>query len=242
MQLKDIQKGWFNLEESNTEVYSFSKLKKFLGFINFVMQDTMRLAVQSGLEKYKNFILKACEPHVKMTSTSDVALDYTCNNTVDPAAAAARAKKPPLFLLDLATTEPTPEKPLSTFCYSSTPESFTDSVLQYFDKSLGSSQKLTRVERKVMKNLFWSRDPIMTAVHPTEAWVVSYREAIAAAMQSSTTGVLRDYLKFLDPLTPFLQTNVEQFLEEIEIQYGGKQDPNVEVDEHEEEKVRQRGT
>jgi dynein heavy chain, axonemal len=37
-QLKDMRKGWFNLEETNNEVYSFSKLKKFLTFVNFVMQ------------------------------------------------------------------------------------------------------------------------------------------------------------------------------------------------------------
>lgn len=36
--LKDMKKGWFNLDETNNEVYAFSKLRKFLTFVNFAMQ------------------------------------------------------------------------------------------------------------------------------------------------------------------------------------------------------------
>ena len=36
--LKDVGKGWFNLHESNREVYEHSKLKKFLNMVNFMMQ------------------------------------------------------------------------------------------------------------------------------------------------------------------------------------------------------------
>ena len=36
--LVDITKGWFNLEETNWEVYQRSKLKKFLELTKFAMQ------------------------------------------------------------------------------------------------------------------------------------------------------------------------------------------------------------
>ena len=36
--LEDVHKGWFNIEEDNLEVYAFSKLKKFLVRLNFTMQ------------------------------------------------------------------------------------------------------------------------------------------------------------------------------------------------------------
>ena len=36
--LRDVGKGWFNLKESNRELYDFSKLRRFLTMINFLMQ------------------------------------------------------------------------------------------------------------------------------------------------------------------------------------------------------------
>ena len=48
-ELKNIGKGWFNLNENNAEVYRFSKLKKLFGVVNFMMQDCLRsLVEQSG--------------------------------------------------------------------------------------------------------------------------------------------------------------------------------------------------
>jgi len=39
--LESIGKGWFNLFESNKESYEFSKLKKLLTRIKYMMQDTI---------------------------------------------------------------------------------------------------------------------------------------------------------------------------------------------------------
>ena len=36
--LRDVGKGWFNLKESNRELYDFSKLRRFLTMVNFLMQ------------------------------------------------------------------------------------------------------------------------------------------------------------------------------------------------------------
>lgn len=172
-QLKDVSKGWFNLEESNTEVYKFSKLRKFLGFLNFIMQDTLRFAVEDSLLNYKKFIFTACAPPVTITSTNEVSVDFSLGGTLTEDAARLRSRKPPLFLLDLAIDTTTGDLPV--FGYSSSSSSFTSTVLQFFDKSLISIQKLIRIERKVMKNLFWSRDPVMNTVHPSEDWVSVYR-------------------------------------------------------------------
>jgi hypothetical protein len=35
-----VRKGWFNLDKMSDEVYKFSKLKKFLLYVNFMMEDT----------------------------------------------------------------------------------------------------------------------------------------------------------------------------------------------------------
>jgi len=36
--LRDVGKGWFNLHESNWNVYQISKLKKFMEMVKFNMQ------------------------------------------------------------------------------------------------------------------------------------------------------------------------------------------------------------
>ena len=36
--LRDVGKGWFNIHETNWEVYQISKLKKFMESVKFIMQ------------------------------------------------------------------------------------------------------------------------------------------------------------------------------------------------------------
>jgi len=48
--LKEVGKGWFNLEEKSREVYQFSKLKRFLTMSTFRMQDALRELLQCNLQ------------------------------------------------------------------------------------------------------------------------------------------------------------------------------------------------
>ena len=36
--LRDVGKGWFNIHETNWEVYQISKMKKFMEMVKFTMQ------------------------------------------------------------------------------------------------------------------------------------------------------------------------------------------------------------
>ena len=62
---KDVGKGWYNMHETNRETYEFSKLKKFLNMIRFVMEDTMRFLVEDSLRKFAKFISNACSAKVR---------------------------------------------------------------------------------------------------------------------------------------------------------------------------------
>lgn len=57
--LKDVGKGWFNLNETKREVYDISKLKKFMTMINFMMEDTLRFLAEDSLSSYSGFICGA---------------------------------------------------------------------------------------------------------------------------------------------------------------------------------------
>ncbi|CAM9224501.1 unnamed protein product, partial [Hapterophycus canaliculatus] len=53
--LKDVKKGWFNLDETSNEVYGFSKLRRFLAYVNFITQDTLRFLVQASLDEFVRY-------------------------------------------------------------------------------------------------------------------------------------------------------------------------------------------
>ena len=57
--LQRVGKGWFNLEEQSAEVYQFSKLKKFMTRIKYMMEDALRKLARKSLEDYASLIKNA---------------------------------------------------------------------------------------------------------------------------------------------------------------------------------------
>lgn len=58
--LRDMSKGWYNLYETNWEVYLMSKLRKLMELIKYMLQDTLRFLVQDSLSSFSQFIGDAC--------------------------------------------------------------------------------------------------------------------------------------------------------------------------------------
>jgi len=58
--LNNLGKGWFNMKEKNKETYEFSKLKKFLSIVKYIMQDSLytlaKLSSESFLQSFSKFI------------------------------------------------------------------------------------------------------------------------------------------------------------------------------------------
>lgn len=58
--LRDMSKGWYNLYETNWEVYLMSKLRKLMELMKYMLQDTLRFLVQDSLVSFSQFISDAC--------------------------------------------------------------------------------------------------------------------------------------------------------------------------------------
>ena len=58
--LRDVGKGWFNIHETNWEVYQVSKMKAFMEMVKFNMQDSLRYLVQDSLVHFTQMIVDAC--------------------------------------------------------------------------------------------------------------------------------------------------------------------------------------
>ena len=115
----------------------------------------MRTLLTNSVNDYAAF-LKAC--------TASVVTVTDCNTVTNDAS----FRRPPLFAVDLAVED-------SQFTYSSPLDSFINVPLERFDDLMRQTQSITRVERVVMRNLFWSFEPVMKSVHPSEDWVPTQR-------------------------------------------------------------------
>lgn len=92
-----VGKGWFNLHESNWEVYRISKLRKYMEMVKFCMQDSLRYLVQDSLVSFTHMVLDACIQVMDCVEDMDWGKSLTASQY--------KPKKYPLFVVDLLMGE-----------------------------------------------------------------------------------------------------------------------------------------
>ena len=59
------------------DAYQFSKMKRYLTMLQFMMQDSLRFLTEEMLHKYTQFIIKHCgAPRINVNSLNDVACEW----------------------------------------------------------------------------------------------------------------------------------------------------------------------
>eukprot|EP00794_Sanderia_malayensis_P012733 gene12733-14038_t len=198
--LRDIGKGWFNLEETNWEVYKMAKISKLMESIRFMMQDSLRYLVQFSLKAYTQMIMDACHAVMKV----DDKMKWKGGVLKSP----YLPKKNPLFHLDLVMDS-------STVTYSTNPESFEPSIIGYFDKGIIATKNVPQLEKRVMEKLFWSGTPLLETVGENEKEVVHMRNHIRKAIRKAIIPLLayaKEYEKYLE----LYNMDIKKYLEEYD--------------------------
>ena len=111
--LQSCGKGHFNIYESKTDVYKFTKLKKLLTRINFGMQDSLRDLTLDSLQAYRDFILHASKGVPTIKKFTDISIDFTKGSKVKMSKAQKKkhnkltlmSRSPPLFNVVVDVTE-----------------------------------------------------------------------------------------------------------------------------------------
>eukprot|EP00002_Diphylleia_rotans_P006932 TRINITY_DN1638_c0_g1_i1.p1 TRINITY_DN1638_c0_g1~~TRINITY_DN1638_c0_g1_i1.p1 ORF type:complete len:4126 (-),score=976.49 TRINITY_DN1638_c0_g1_i1:597-12974(-) len=201
--LKDVGKGWFNLQEKNKEVYEISKLKKFMTMIRFLMQDTLRFLAESSISKYEHFIEAAASATVSVSSFNDVKVSY-----LHPNQATATGKRIPLFLVDLLLAE-------GEITYSTPLKQFENIPVTIFDKGLQSLHDIPQMEPLLLEGLFWSHAATVPSVHRMEEPVNETRTKIASLLASAVTH-LKDYLALYGEFSSLLAMDPNQYIQKLE--------------------------
>ncbi|KAF4023972.1 hypothetical protein G4228_016077 [Cervus hanglu yarkandensis] len=184
--LRDMSKGWYNLYETNWEVYLMSKLRKLMELLKYMLQDTLRFLVQDSLSSFSQFISDAC------CSVLDCADDMVWGE--DLINSPYRPRKNPLFIVDLVLDT-------SGVHYSTPLEQFETSLLNLFDKGILATHTVPQLEKLVMEDIFISGDPLLESVGLHEPLVEELRAVIANAVRKAMIPLqayAREFRKYLE--------------------------------------------
>ena len=75
--LKDVGKGWFNLQETRVELYEVSKLKKFMDVVKFMMRDSMKYLVTESANNFASFIEVSASTKATVKGVAEIATERT---------------------------------------------------------------------------------------------------------------------------------------------------------------------
>ncbi|KAJ3275318.1 Dynein heavy chain 1, axonemal [Terramyces sp. JEL0728] len=199
---KDVGKGWFNMQESNMEVYKISKLKKFMNTLKFVMQDSLRFLIINSLHDYVKFIKSITTQQVTIKGTNDVkVIDPASKNNGDNV-------KKPLFVIDIVFK-------FGKLQYNMDVHSFEVTLLNIFDKSFSASDNLPQLEPLVLDQIFWASKPFLQPIHPKDPSLRKLRASLTQTVRESV-GLLHDYIKHFDQHLKLLNLDIVSFAEEYE--------------------------
>ncbi len=198
--LKDVGKGWFNLNETKREVYDISKLKKFMTMINFMMQDTLRSMTEESMASYSNFICGAVSYKVQIDDIGKV----------DSQPTGASPMKWPLFKLELILN-PDGTVDIGSNGLPIPFEQFVEMPLALFDKALASVSDIPQLEPMVVDQIFWSSKPILASVHAEEPEAKKLREKMKLALETALIP-MKEYIGRFVEFQEILNTDPEEFV------------------------------
>ncbi|XP_069792874.1 dynein axonemal heavy chain 1 isoform X2 [Narcine bancroftii] len=210
--LWDVRKGWFNLHESNWEVYRKSKLHMLMEMIKYNLQDSLRYLVQDSLVNYTQMILDAC--YSSLNCSKDMQWgDDLINSNFKP-------RKMPIFVLDLSLDN-------GIVLFSTPLERFKTVTLTLFDKAITATQHVPHIEKFVLEEMFQSGTPLLESVWHNEPPVQELRNTIKNAMEKALMP-MKSYAKEYERYVELSKLNIEKYVETF-----ASQDPTVQEVKHE---------
>ena len=210
--LKDVGKGWFNLQEKNREVYMFSKLKKFMNRVNFLMEDSVRYLVQDSLNEYRDLINRKAKYEVTVTDTNDVSVNLRegvkqTQDNDDANDDDSEREEVPLFRATVTVRE-------GKVTFKKELDDFVSVPIAMLEKGLSMVQNVPQLESSVMEHLFWyGGESKMNCVQRGEDWVQELESSIRTTLEEATIP-LREYLELFSKYNEFLSMDIDQYITE----------------------------
>ena len=168
--LKGVGKGWYNLAETNREVYGMSKLSRFLKMVTYMMQDCVIYMAEASLTQYAEFMIERASFDVDV---------HTPSHTLSTPVSNAYAHLPPLFACRLVAD------PALGVVFGTPPERCVEAAIAAFDRAAAGVADLPQLEKFIMEGLFWSDTPFLQTISAHEGLAVQLRERLSAALHAT---------------------------------------------------------
>ncbi|XP_078270493.1 dynein axonemal heavy chain 1 [Rhinoraja longicauda] len=214
--LWDVRKGWFNLRESNWEVYRTSKLHMLMEMIKYNLQDSLRYLVQDSLVNYTQMILDGCYSSLNCLKDMKWGGDLINSNF--------KPRKMPIFVMDLSLDN-------GRVQFNTPLERFKAVTLTLFDKAITATQHVPHIEKFVLEEMFQSATPLLESVWHNEPPVQELRNTIKNAMDKALIP-LRSYAKEYEKFLELNELNIDNYVNTFSIQEPLVHDVKHEVELH----------
>ncbi|GCB64000.1 hypothetical protein scyTo_0013272, partial [Scyliorhinus torazame] len=214
--LWDVRKGWFNLRESNWEVYRKSKLHMLMEMIRYNLQDSLRYLVQDSLVNYTQMILDGCHSSLNCSSNFKWGEDLLNSNF--------KPRKMPIFILDLNLDN-------SGVHFSTALDRFKPVVVALFDKAITATQHVPHIEKFVLEEMFQSGTPLLESVWHNEPPVQELRNTIKMAIGKALIP-LKSYAKEYEQFIELNELDIEKYVNAFSNLDPTVHEVKLEVEQH----------
>ncbi|XP_023289892.1 dynein heavy chain 1, axonemal [Orussus abietinus] len=202
MCLRDVGKGWFNLEQKDHGVYDVMKLKRFMDLGVLRMQTALRNLVDNSMALYVNMLETPalCTLHVG----PDFKWGKDLRNTQ------FKPASNPVFSLEIFMND-------QGAFYSTEPSEFEKVIVNLFDNTLKSCHRVRQVHPFLLTGLKFPNDLYLSSVGLLENAVCDARNRLSIAYRQSIIPLkayAEEYKKFLDLYVIDVAKYVENFKNE----------------------------
>ena len=213
---KEVGKGWYNMQESNLEVYKISKLRKFMTSVNFIMQDSLRFLVVNSVHDFTKMIKAITTQKVVISGTNDVKIFDLNGKTGDDSAV-----RKPLFVIDLVFKS-------GRLQYNTDISLFESIIMSVFEKAMYVPESLPQLEPLVLDQMFWAAKPSLETVNSKEPVINKARRALQNAVRAGLAP-LATYITQYEKHIKLLNLDIAQFAIDYEAENRNVEEMELDI-------------
>ncbi|KAJ3159379.1 Dynein heavy chain 1, axonemal [Geranomyces michiganensis] len=220
---KDVGKGWYNMRETNLEVYNISKLKRLMITVKFIMQDSLRFLVLNSLGDYIRLISSISNQKVTIAGTNDIKITEGRGSSKVSDVGPRR----PLFSVDLMFKN-------GSLYYNLDFDHFQSVLMSIFDKALTTVEGLPELEPLVLDQMFWAARPTLQIPHARDPAIMRLRQRLSQALKNGIAP-LHSYIKQYDNHLKILTLDIAHYAQEYEAEEHTVEEMEADIAKHAQE-------
>ncbi|RLU27110.1 hypothetical protein DMN91_000909 [Ooceraea biroi] len=197
--LRDIGKGWFDLEQKDHTMYNMTKLKRFMDLIIHKMQIALRNLVEKSIALYLEVLESPALCTLNVEQNFMWGDDFVNTQFISPIN--------PIFNIDLMMND-------KAAYYTTDLELFQEVIVTLLDNSLSQCHQIKQVHPFLLRFLKFPKDLYLSSVGLLEKQVCEVRDRLRTAYQKSIIP-LRAYASEYQQYLGIFKLDVEKYVKDF---------------------------